>query len=38
MQDNNAPPDTTQKPRLKRINEINLELIQAEPCELKFTF
>lgn len=37
MQDNNTPSDTTQKPHLKRINEINLELIQAERGELKLT-
>src|SRR3989337_2583103 len=37
MLDNNVPTDTTQKPHLKRINEINLELIQAERGELKLT-
>lgn len=37
MQDNDVHNNATQKPHLKRINEINLELIQAEKGELKLT-
>src|SRR3990167_2097004 len=37
MQDDNPPQDPSQKIHPKRVNELNLELIQAERGELKLT-